>query len=139
MGNPQAAKSFTPTNPKTIITDALPQISGIQDNISARQLDIASGTWNNGTDDVVEVISMPVFMISQALQAMTTVKQIGEKEAKAKKIALILEILGIIFACKLPCPVLVSNSCFLLQQGHSHQSREPPENRAETSSPLVGV
>jgi glucan 1,3-beta-glucosidase len=61
-------------------------------------MDISSGTWNNGTGDVVEVLSMPVFMISQALQAMTTVKQIGEKEKKEKKIALILEILGIVFA-----------------------------------------
>lgn len=37
-------------------------------------------------------------MISQTLQAMTTVKQIGEKEKKEKKITLILEILGIVFA-----------------------------------------
>lgn len=101
VGNPRPAKSYTPANPKQIITQALPQISGIQDSITARQLDIVSGTWNNGTDDVVEVLSMPVFMISQALQAMATVKRIGEQEAKSKKVQLILEILGIIFACKL--------------------------------------
>ncbi|RFU28181.1 hypothetical protein B7463_g8175, partial [Scytalidium lignicola] len=80
------------------LTQALPQISSMQDTILARQMDIPSGTWKNGTSDVVDVLSMPVFMISQALEAMTTVKQIGEKEKKAKKIALILEILGIIFA-----------------------------------------
>jgi len=95
---PQAAPSFTPTNPKTIITSALPQISTMQDTITARQLDIASGTWNNGTGDVVETFSMPVFMIEQALQAMANVKAVGEKEKKEKKTALILEILGIIFA-----------------------------------------
>jgi glucan 1,3-beta-glucosidase len=98
VGMPQAAPSFTPTNPKDIITQALPQISSMQDSILARQMDISSGTWNNGTDDVVEVLSMPVFMISQALEAMANVKEVGEKEKKEKKVALILEILGIIFA-----------------------------------------
>ena len=98
VGIPQATPSFTPTKPKTIIASALPQISTIQDTITARQLDIASGTWNNGTDDVVETLSMPVFLIEQALQAMANVELVGEKEAKEKKTALILEILGIIFA-----------------------------------------
>lgn len=98
VGIPQAASSFTPTNPKDIITQALPQVSTLQDTILARQMDVSSGIWNNGTGDVVEVLSMTVFMISQALQAMTTVKQIGEKEKKEKKIALVLKILGIVFA-----------------------------------------
>lgn len=95
---PQAAPSFAPTNPKDIITQALPRIASMQDSILARQMDISSGTWNNGTGDVTEVFSMPVFMIAQALQAMTTVKQIGEEEAKKKKLGLVLEILSIIFA-----------------------------------------
>jgi hypothetical protein len=98
VGMPQAAPSFIPTNPKDIITQALPQISSMQDSILARQMDISSGTWNNGTDDVVEVLSMPVFMISQALEAIANIKEVGEKEKKDKKVALILEILGIIFA-----------------------------------------
>jgi hypothetical protein len=36
-------------------------------------------------------------MIQQAIDSMATVKSIGEKEAKEKKIQLILEILGIAF------------------------------------------
>ncbi|KAH8662506.1 hypothetical protein BX600DRAFT_499009 [Xylariales sp. PMI_506] len=98
VGVPTAVSGFTPTNPKDVITSALPQIGSMQDTITARQIDLATSTWPNGTDDVVEVLAMPVFMISQALQAMGSVKAIGEKEAKEMKINLILEILGIVFA-----------------------------------------
>ncbi|KFY09864.1 hypothetical protein V492_05320 [Pseudogymnoascus sp. VKM F-4246] len=98
VGIPKTASDFEPSNPKDIIAQALPNIGDIQDTILARQMDIASNAWNNGTGDVLEVLSIPVFMISQALQAMGSVKSIGEKEKKDKKIALILEILGIVFA-----------------------------------------
>jgi glucan 1,3-beta-glucosidase len=64
----------------------------------ARQMDIATNAWSNGTADVVEVLSMPVFMIAQPLQAMASVKSIGEEQQKKDKIALIVEILSIIFA-----------------------------------------
>lgn len=98
VGIPKAAPSITPVNPKDVIKLALPTIATMQDTILARQMDIASNTWNNGTDDVVEVLSMPVFMISQALQAMGSVKAVAENEKRDKKVALIVEILGIIFA-----------------------------------------
>ena len=77
IGVLQAAKSFTPTNPKDIITSALPQIGSMQDNIIAREIDIASNTWGNDTDNVVQTIAMPVFIISQAVTAMNSVKDIA--------------------------------------------------------------
>jgi hypothetical protein len=82
IGIPQAVKGFTPDNPKTIITNALPQIGSMQDNILAREIDIASNTWNNNTDDVVQTIAMLVFMIQQAVDAMNSVKGIAEQQKK---------------------------------------------------------
>jgi glucan 1,3-beta-glucosidase len=98
VGIPQAAKSFAPTNPKSIITTALPQIASMQDKILARKIYIASNTWGNDTDDVVQTIAMPVFMISQAVAAMNSVKDIAEKQKKEDQLKLILLILGIIFS-----------------------------------------
>jgi glucan 1,3-beta-glucosidase len=98
IGIPQAAKGFTPDNPKTIITNALPQIGSMQDNILAREIDIASNTWNNNTDDVVQTIAMPVFMIQQAVDAMNSVKGIAEQQKKEDQLKLIILILGIIFS-----------------------------------------
>lgn len=78
IGIPQAAPDFTPPNPKDIITQALPQITDLQEEIIARQIDISSPNWGNNTDDVVDSISMPVFMISQAVQSMDSVKDIAK-------------------------------------------------------------
>ncbi|SPQ22989.1 a8ef266c-8802-41e8-87ee-6caa1a908fce [Thermothielavioides terrestris] len=80
-----------------IITQALPKIGGLQTTIAARLTDLAYGAWYGPTDDVLQVISMPVFMIQQALESMAHVKAIGEEQAKRDKINLILEILGIVF------------------------------------------
>lgn len=98
IGIPQAAKDFTPTNPKSIITNALPQIGSIQDTILARQIDIASNTWGNDTDDVVQTISMPVFMLSQAVDAMNSVKDIAKQQKKEDQLKLIILILGTVFS-----------------------------------------
>ena len=98
IGLPKAAPSFTPANPKSVITAALPQIASMQDNILAREIDIASNVWGNDTDDVVQTIAMPVFIISQAVAAMTSVKDIAAKQKKEDQLKLIILILGIIFS-----------------------------------------
>ncbi|KAM0249831.1 hypothetical protein ACHAQJ_008899 [Trichoderma viride] len=41
---------------------------------------------------------MPVFMLNQAVAAMQNAKSLGQQYAKEKKIELILEILGAVFA-----------------------------------------
>lgn len=97
-GVPQAASNISPTNPKDIITQALPQISSLQDEIRARQLDIMSNNWGNNTEDVAESISLPVFMLSQAIDNMNSVKDIAEQEKKEDQIKLVVLILGIIFS-----------------------------------------
>lgn len=97
---PQAvsASKMDVLNPKDVITSALPQISQMKNNLLARQLDVNLGQWNGSFDDLLQTFSMPIFMIQQAVDSMATVKSIGEKEAREKKIQLILEILGIAFA-----------------------------------------
>ncbi|RDW56742.1 pectin lyase fold factor [Coleophoma cylindrospora] len=96
---PQAVSSdqITVTNPKSVITSALPTISTLENTLLARQMDVNLGQWTGSFDDLVQTLSMPVFMIQQAVIAMASVKAIGEQEAKQKKIDLILEILGIAF------------------------------------------
>ncbi|KAI9645912.1 hypothetical protein NHQ30_005349 [Ciborinia camelliae] len=92
-----ASSDITIPNPKDVITSALPTIGTLKNTILAREMDINLGQWNGSTDDVLQVLSMPVFMISQAVNAMASAKAIGEKAAKEEKVELILEILGIAF------------------------------------------
>ena len=96
---PQAvsADKINVLNPKTVITNALPTIGTLKNTLLARQLDVNLGQWTGPSDDLLQTMSMPVFMIQQAIAAMATVKQIGENKAKQKKIDLIIEILGIAF------------------------------------------
>lgn len=93
---PKASDSITVPNSKDIITKALPNIGALQNTILSREMDVATHSWFGPTDDLLQVISMPVFMIQQALVSMANVKAVGEKERKQKKIALILEIIGIV-------------------------------------------
>lgn len=97
---PEAVKSnqIDVTNPKDIITAAMPSIGTLQNNLLARELDINFGAWGGGMQDLLDTFSMPVFMLQQAITSMASVKAIGEKQAKEDKIKLVLEILGIAFA-----------------------------------------
>ncbi|KAI9742739.1 MAG: hypothetical protein M1818_003468 [Claussenomyces sp. TS43310] len=98
VGIPLPSNNITVSNPKDIINNALPTIGALQTTILCRQMDLATASWYGPTDDILQVISMPVFMIVQAVNDMAEVKAVGEQEEKEKKIALILEILGIVFA-----------------------------------------
>ena len=91
------SSEITIPNPKDLVTSALPTIGTLQNTILARQMDLNLGQWNGSSDDLLQVLSMPVFMLNQAVNAMAAVKSIGEEAAKQAKIDLILEILGIAF------------------------------------------
>ncbi|PWY88961.1 exo-1,3-beta-D-glucanase [Aspergillus heteromorphus CBS 117.55] len=100
VGLPQAVKSskIDVSNPKDIITAALPSIGKLKNNILARNMDLNLGAWTGASQDLISTFSLPVFMLNQAVASMASVKAIGEKQAKEDKIKLILEILGIVFA-----------------------------------------
>ncbi|KAK4860839.1 hypothetical protein LT330_004570 [Penicillium expansum] len=97
---PKAVKSnkINVTNPKDIITAAMPSIGTLRNNLLSRELDINFGAWGGGMQDLLDTFSMPVFMLQQAIASMASVKAIGEQQAKKDKIKLVLEILGIAFA-----------------------------------------
>jgi glucan 1,3-beta-glucosidase len=86
------------TNPKDVVTAALPSVANLQSTILARQMDLMMGQWTGPTDDLLQVISMPVFLLVQAVQAMQSAKEQAEAEKKEEDTDLILEILGIVFA-----------------------------------------
>ncbi|KAI1295256.1 exo-1,3-beta-D-glucanase [Xylaria venustula] len=104
---PVMSNNVTVTNPKDVITAALPSLGNLQTTITARQQDLILGQWTGPTDDLLQVVSMPVFLIVQAVQAMQADKEEAEKEKKQEEAEkekkqeeeeLIIEILSIIFA-----------------------------------------
>lgn len=95
-GLPQATDKINPTNPKDVITKALPTIDQLKASTSNRLLDVAGSTWQGTTDDLLQVLSMPIYMISQAVNSMETVKEHAVEQQKQDKAKLIQEVLGIV-------------------------------------------
>ena len=94
MNYPQAADDFDVTNPKDVITTALPGIQGMQLQMTATQIEMKLGLWSGSYEDVVQVYSVPVFMLAQAVDSMAQVKDIGEQEQESEEKNLILLIVS---------------------------------------------
>ena len=85
-GFPVAKADFNITNPKDIVTKALPNIPNLQTDMQATLVDIMLGTWANGSvADASQAYGTPVFMFMQAVENMAQVKALGEKEQKLEE------------------------------------------------------
>lgn len=69
-GYPLPASNFTVPNPKDTISNAMPQITNLTRVIYSTQIELNLGSWYGLLDDVVQVLSTPVFMVMQAVDSM---------------------------------------------------------------------
>ncbi|OBT71633.1 hypothetical protein VF21_09708 [Pseudogymnoascus sp. 05NY08] len=98
QGIPVASSNITVPNPKDIFTQSKPMIANLTNIMLSTEIDLNLGTWYGPLDDVIQVLSSPLFMLMQAVDSMQQVKTIGAARKAEDKKNLILEILGIIFA-----------------------------------------
>ncbi|KAL3480972.1 hypothetical protein BJX99DRAFT_253957 [Aspergillus californicus] len=91
--SPLVRKDFEPPNPKDIVETALDDVSELQSELILTSLEMAMDLWEGNDDDVIQVLSMPVFMVLQAVEAMEEAKDIGE-EIEEEEQALILGIIS---------------------------------------------
>ncbi|KAE8144645.1 glycosyl hydrolase family 71-domain-containing protein [Aspergillus avenaceus] len=82
---PMAKTDFTIPNPKDSIKGALPRFRQLKLDLAATWGDLSFFLWDGDDDDAVAALSMPVFMLLQAVDSMVTVKQIGKGEEEAEK------------------------------------------------------
>lgn len=97
QGFPIPAKEISITDPRDIMRKALPNIPNLQLSISLTQLSIASGGFDGVIDDVVQTISTAVFTLSELVDRIYNVVDIGEKVAAEDKKERILKIIGGVF------------------------------------------
>ncbi|WPH01347.1 Hypothetical protein R9X50_00418900 [Acrodontium crateriforme] len=95
---PLAADNIIIPNPKDVITQALPNLGSLQNQILATSVDLTTGFYNGSSSNFLEAYSTPVFMVQQAIQSMQRAKDIGKTEKRDEQIQLALEILGVVFA-----------------------------------------
>lgn len=80
-------------NPKEVMTAAQPRMANLTNALYSAEIDLNLGSWLGPAVDLVEVLSMPVFMIMQAIDSMLQAKDIEEERRN-----LILMIISIIFS-----------------------------------------
>ncbi|KAL3259953.1 hypothetical protein ABHI18_004927, partial [Aspergillus niger] len=88
-----ADSAITVTNPKDIMTQALPNIQNLTDTITTAKIEIALGSWMDTDDDIVQSLSLAVFLLSQAVASMQSVVAVAESYEAAQKKKMINEIL----------------------------------------------
>jgi hypothetical protein len=92
------ASNIVVPNPKDIVTTAMTNMTQLKTTIWATQMDIMLGTWQGPNNDVVQAVSMPAFLVAQAIDSMQIAKNMGEAQKKEDQTNLIMLVLGIVFA-----------------------------------------
>ncbi|OBR02336.1 Chitinase [Colletotrichum higginsianum IMI 349063] len=93
-GYPQLKSDFDIPDPKDIIKDVKKNLDEIRTSISARFFDVVAGIWDGGNGDVLQVLSVPIFLLAQAITSMEEAKKKGGEIIKEEKEALILNIIS---------------------------------------------
>lgn len=91
-----AADTISVSNPKDTVTASMVNTTGTQFSMLASEIDTISGPWYGPTNDIVQVNSMRVLMLQQALDAMRKAKSFGVSQKAQDKRNLILEIMSVV-------------------------------------------
>ena len=87
---------FEPPNPKDLVQEALESLPALYKELKIAFLELSTFCWMGNDEDVVQVLSMPVFMLIQAVEAMEDAKEIGEEIEEQEQKNLILTIISAI-------------------------------------------
>jgi len=93
-GIPVPKPNFEVPDPKVMIEQAQKNFSNLAAEFVGKELELAMEQWDGSPEDAVQVLSVPVYMISDAVTSMEKVKEIGGQIQEAKKKDLILTIIS---------------------------------------------
>jgi GH18 family chitinase len=98
QGYPKFKAEWEVPNPKDIMTEAMKNLQKLYTELAVAMFEIGYGTWEGSNSDVVEVLSMPIFMMTQAVDGMAQAKEIGEDwEAEENKDLILTIITAVLF------------------------------------------
>ncbi len=92
VGFPVRGPAMVVPNPKEVVDKARANFTNLQEEYSLMYMEIGFGTWEGNLDEAVDVLSVPVFMLEDAVSLMKEVKEIGQKFKEYKEEELILKI-----------------------------------------------
>ncbi|KAF2108717.1 hypothetical protein BDV96DRAFT_605472 [Lophiotrema nucula] len=96
-GMPYLKDDYEVPNPKDIVEKALGNSGNLRSAIVARTFDVGMGLWGGGNPDVVTALSVPVFLVQNAIDGMEDAKELGEEEEEREAKDKLLLILSLVF------------------------------------------
>ncbi|KAL4982540.1 glycosyl hydrolase family 71-domain-containing protein [Aspergillus falconensis] len=90
---PHPADNMTFANPKDIISKSNGKFDQLELDLATTWTEMMFGFWDGDYYDAVEAVSLPVFMLVQAVESMEQVKQLGKEEKEYEEKELIMKIL----------------------------------------------
>ena len=93
-GAPKAKSDFKVPSPKETIEAAGGGMEKLDNTLAATLLDMVLGQWGGSGEHTVQSLALPVFMISQAIESMNTVKDIGQQVEDKERRDLIMTIVS---------------------------------------------
>ncbi|KAF2261554.1 glycoside hydrolase [Lojkania enalia] len=96
-GMPFLKDDYEVPNPKDIVSEALGNTNNLQVNLGARMIDVSMGLWLGNNADVVQALSIPVFLVENAIDGMEDAKELGEEADKEEAKNKLLLILSLVF------------------------------------------
>jgi chitinase len=89
-------------NPKKLIDASMDNVTALRTSLFSSYLSVGLSFYDDGPNDTsatdaVVAYSMPVLQLTEAINSMSQIKEIGEKAKEEAKKSLVLEILSIIF------------------------------------------
>lgn len=98
IGFPQRKEGIKIPDPKDVIDTARKNFTNVQKEFSVAYAELALGSFEGEPADAVDVLSIPVSMLRDAIDSMKEVKELAKKVQEENKKNLILKILeGILF------------------------------------------
>ncbi|OLN89005.1 hypothetical protein CCHL11_06054 [Colletotrichum chlorophyti] len=84
-------------NPKTDVKKALDTIGGLKDTLFEIEMEISAGTFDGIAEDVVDAVSLPIFLVEEAVKSMEEVVKLAKKIEEAEKKTFIMNFLMAVF------------------------------------------
>ena len=96
--NPMAKDDIEIPDPKDVIVAAKKNMTNVQGEFSRVYVQLALGSFDGDPSDAVDVLSVPVSMLRDAIDSMNEVKELAKKVKEEEKKNLILKIIeGVLF------------------------------------------
>ncbi|CAI4210330.1 unnamed protein product [Parascedosporium putredinis] len=97
-GFPRGKDDVEIPDPKEVMDKARGNLKAVESEFFAMEIDMSLGQWEGSPEDVIQVLSAPVFMLMDALTSIKEVKEMGKEIEEAQEKDLILTILsGVLF------------------------------------------